>query len=172
MQSMLGRPGLFNALVLDWMSPKCHTLMKPPSGSGVGDSRDALPCDSFAGNLSNRAGVAMAAFGSFVDLLTEIEDPRRAEGKLYRLPHVVLFAILAIVAGANSYRTIHSFIDVHLARLRDAFGVKWRKSRLHDDPWHLATTRSRLGRSCIPPPCRRIARRDERRRSASCGDRW
>jgi hypothetical protein len=73
-------------------------------------------------------GVALAPFSSFVDLLTEIEDPRRAEGKLYRLPHVVLFAILAIVAGANSYRTIHSFIDVHLARLRDAFGVKWRKA--------------------------------------------
>jgi hypothetical protein len=73
-------------------------------------------------------GVALAPFSSFVDLLTEIEDPRRAEGKLYRLPHVVLFAILAIVAGANSYRTIHSFIDVHLARLCDAFGVKWRKA--------------------------------------------
>jgi hypothetical protein len=28
----------------------------------------------------------MAPFGSFVDLLAEIEDPRRAEGKLYRLP--------------------------------------------------------------------------------------
>jgi hypothetical protein len=70
----------------------------------------------------------MAPFSSFVDLLTEIEDPRRAEGKLYRLPHVVLFSILAIVAGANSYRTIHSFIDVHIARLREAFGVKWRKA--------------------------------------------
>ena len=44
------------------------------------------------------------------------------------LPHVVLFSILAIVAGANSYRTIHSFIDVHIARLREAFGVKWRKA--------------------------------------------
>jgi hypothetical protein len=66
----------------------------------------------------------MAPFGSFVDLLTEIEDPRRAEGKLYRLPHVVLFAILAIVTGANSYWTIHSFIDVHITRLCDAFGVK------------------------------------------------
>ena len=46
---------VFNALVLDWMSPKCHTLMKPPSGSGVGDSCDAIPCDSFAGNLHSRA---------------------------------------------------------------------------------------------------------------------
>ena len=65
---------------------------------------------------------------SICDLLAEIKDPRRAEGKLYRLPEVVLFAILAIVAGANSYRAIHSFIDVHLAQLRDAFGVKWRKA--------------------------------------------
>src|SRR6201988_5474461 len=67
-------------------------------------------------------------FAPFVTLLAEIEAPGRAEGNLYRLPHFVLFAILAIVAGANSYRTIHSFIDVHLVRLRDAFGVKWRKA--------------------------------------------
>ena len=65
---------------------------------------------------------------SILTLLAEIEYPRRAEGRLYRLPHVVLFAILAIVAGANSYRTIHSFIDVHLARLRDMFGLKWRRA--------------------------------------------
>src|SRR6188472_1634191 len=70
----------------------------------------------------------MASFTPFPTLLAEIEDPRRAEGKLYRLPYVVLFAILAIVAGANSYRTIHSFIDVHLARLRDVFGLKWRRA--------------------------------------------
>ena len=44
----------------------------------------------------------MGSFTSFVALLAEIEDPRRPEGKLYRLPHVVLFAILAIVSGANS----------------------------------------------------------------------
>ena len=47
-------------------------------------------------------------FTPFLTLLAEIEDPRRAEGKLYRLPHVVLFAIWAMIAGANSYRSIHS----------------------------------------------------------------
>ena len=114
----------------------------------------------------------MASFTPFVTLLAEIEDPRRAEGKLYRLPHVVLFAILAIVAGANSYRTIHSFIDVHLARLRDAFGLKWRKStRLHDDPRHPAATRRRFGGSGVSPPCRRVERRRQDRGPASRGDR-
>lgn len=67
-------------------------------------------------------------FTPFLTLLAEIEDPRRAEGKLYRLPHVVLFAILAMVAGANSYRSIHSFIDVHFVRLRKFFRLKWRRT--------------------------------------------
>src|SRR4051794_22082497 len=70
----------------------------------------------------------MEPFTPFLTLLAEIEDPRRAEGKLYRLPHVMLFAIMAIVAGANSYRTIHTFIDVHLARLREAFHLPWRRA--------------------------------------------
>lgn len=70
----------------------------------------------------------MESFAPLIALLAEIEDPRRAEGKMYRLPDVLLFAILAIVAGANSYRTIHSFIDVHLVRLRKTFGLKWRKA--------------------------------------------
>ena len=52
----------------------------------------------------------------FLTLLADIDDPRRAEGKLYGLPHVILFAILAMVAGASSYRAIHSFINVHLDR--------------------------------------------------------
>ena len=38
----------------------------------------------------------MGSLTPFLTLLSEIEDPRRAEGKLYRLPHVVLFAILAL----------------------------------------------------------------------------
>jgi len=70
----------------------------------------------------------MAPFAAFVSMLSDIEDPRRAEGKLYRLPQVLLFAILAIVSGANSYRAIHSFIEVHLSRLRRTFGLKWRKA--------------------------------------------
>ena len=37
-------------------------------------------------------------------------------------------AVCDLVAAADSYRTIHSFMDVHLAQLRDAFDAKWRKA--------------------------------------------
>jgi len=46
-----------------------------------------------------------------MNLLQDLPDPRRAEGKLYKLPHVLLFAILAIVSGSNSYRGIVTFIS-------------------------------------------------------------
>ena len=67
-------------------------------------------------------------FVHLLELLADIEDPRRAEGKLYKLPHVLLFSILAVMAGANSYRGIHSFVEVHLARLKESFGLVWRRA--------------------------------------------
>ena len=73
----------------------------------------------------------MAAFAPLLDLLAEVPDPRRAEGKLYKLPYVLLFAILAIVTGSNSYRGIVTFIDVHRCRLNEVFGLKWRRAPAH-----------------------------------------
>jgi hypothetical protein len=35
--------------------------------------------------------VAVAAFSPLLDVLAEVPDPRRAEGKLYKLPYVLLF---------------------------------------------------------------------------------
>ena len=66
------------------------------------------------------------AFTHLLAMLCDIADPRRAEGKLYGLPHVFLFSILAVMAGANSYRA--SFIDVHLHRLKQTFGLNWRRA--------------------------------------------
>ena len=68
------------------------------------------------------------AFTHLLAMLCDIADPRRAEGKLYGLPHVFLFSIPAVMAGANSYRAIHSFIDVHLHRLKQTFGLNWRRA--------------------------------------------
>jgi len=81
----------------------------------------------------------VAAFSPLLDMLADVPDPRRAEGKLYKLPHVLLFAILSIVAGCNSYRGVErrrspdivTFIDVHRHRLNAAFGLNWRRAPAH-----------------------------------------
>jgi len=70
-------------------------------------------------------------FSPLLDVLADVPDPRRAEGKLYKLPHVLLFSILAIVTGCNSYRGIVTFIDVHRHRLNAAFSLKWRRAPAH-----------------------------------------
>jgi len=73
----------------------------------------------------------VAAFDPLLELLSEVRDPRRAEGKLYKLPYVLLFSILAIVTGCNSYRGVVTFIDVHRHRLNKTFGLKWRRAPAH-----------------------------------------
>ena len=73
----------------------------------------------------------MAAFSPLLDVLADVPDPRRAQGQLYKLPHVLLFAILAIVTGCNSYRGIVTFIAVHRRRLNATFGLNWRRAPAH-----------------------------------------
>lgn len=70
----------------------------------------------------------MKSFENLLSRLAAISDPRRAEGKLYALPHVLLFSILAIVTGGNSYRSIRTFIEIHRQRLNKAFKISWKKA--------------------------------------------
>lgn len=73
----------------------------------------------------------MTTLAPLMGLLEEVPDPRWAEGKLYTLPHVLLFSILAIVTGCNSYRGIVTFIDVHRRSLNAFFGLNWRRAPAH-----------------------------------------
>ena len=73
----------------------------------------------------------MAPFSPLLGLLAEVPDPRRGQGQKYKLPHVLLFSILAVVTGCDSYRGIVTFIDVHRRRLNAAFGLKWRRAPAH-----------------------------------------
>jgi hypothetical protein len=75
----------------------------------------------------------MKSFNRFLFLLATIADPRRAEGKLYKLQHVLLFSIFAVVSGANSYRTIHTFIETHLRKLKKVFKIKWKKAPCYSE---------------------------------------
>ncbi len=73
----------------------------------------------------------MKSFKPFLSMLAKVPDPRRAEGKLYDLPHILLFSILAIVTGANSYRGIRTFIKTHRTQLNQAFNIHWKKPPVH-----------------------------------------
>jgi len=63
---------------------------------------------------------------SLLEALRSIPDRRRAEGKRFDLATVLLYTILGMVAGANSYRQMHEFIRVHRQRLNEAFGLALR----------------------------------------------
>jgi DDE_Tnp_1-associated len=73
----------------------------------------------------------MRPFDPLLAMLSEVPDPRRAEGKLYKLPYVLLFSILAVVTGGNSFRSIEIFIKVHRRRLNAAFGLCWKRAPAH-----------------------------------------
>ena len=96
----------------------------------------------------------MRSFDPLLAMLGEVPDPRRAEGKLYKLPYVLLFSILAVVTGGNSFRSIETFIKVHrrqLAQLTGSFtNVDQRFTKERHDVSITAKVRPSL-------PCRQTA---------------
>lgn len=62
----------------------------------------------------------------FLELLSQIKDPRRAQGKKWQLGPVLLATILAILSGATSYRKVHGFMQTHRKNLNGAFGFGWK----------------------------------------------
>jgi hypothetical protein len=59
--------------------------------------------------------------------LFKIKDQRRKQGQRYKLGHILLFTILAILSGANSYRKVQKFIVTHYDRLNKVFNLKWKR---------------------------------------------
>lgn len=64
---------------------------------------------------------------TLLSLFSQVSDPRRAQGKMYPLAPILLFTVLAMLAGARSYRQVHAFIQAHLPRLNAAFGQSLRR---------------------------------------------
>ena len=67
-------------------------------------------------------------FGPLLAALAEIRDPRRPQGQRYSLRHLLLFSVLAVLAGATSYQKIITFIAVQRDRLNAAFGACIRRA--------------------------------------------
>jgi predicted transposase YbfD/YdcC len=67
-------------------------------------------------------------FSLLLAALDEIRDPRRPQGRRYALAPLLLFSVLAVLAGATSYQGIITVIDVHRERLNTVFGVRFRRA--------------------------------------------
>lgn len=65
---------------------------------------------------------------TLLSLFSQVSDPRRGQGKIYPLAPILLFTVLAMLAGARSYRQVHGFIQTHLDRLNDGFGLSLRRA--------------------------------------------
>ncbi len=70
----------------------------------------------------------MVPFAPLLSALAEIPDPRRPQGRRYPLAHLLLFSVLAVLAGATSYRGIVTFLAVHRDRLGRIYGVRLRRA--------------------------------------------
>lgn len=63
--------------------------------------------------------------------LFKIKDHRRKQGRRYELGHILLFSILAILSGADSYRKVQKFIVAHYETLNDNFDLNWKRMPAH-----------------------------------------
>src|SRR3954463_8711572 len=70
----------------------------------------------------------MVPFAGLLAALDRIPDPRRRQGRRYGLAHLLLFSVLAVLAGATSYRRIRLFIGLHRERLNATFGARFRRA--------------------------------------------
>jgi hypothetical protein len=72
-----------------------------------------------------------------LDYLKQIPDQRRGQGRMFDLPHLLLFSILAIASGADSYRKMAIFIEENFKTLSDAYNVKWKRAPCYNSLRHL-----------------------------------
>jgi DDE_Tnp_1-associated len=70
----------------------------------------------------------MVPFAPLLAAREQSPDPRRAEGTRYPLAHLLLFSVLAVLAGATSYRGIVTFLAIHRDRLGHGYGVRLRRA--------------------------------------------
>jgi hypothetical protein len=70
----------------------------------------------------------MVAFSNLLAALADVPDPRRAQGKRYPLPYLLVFTVLALLSGARSYRGIITFLEQRRQHLNHHFGVALKRA--------------------------------------------
>jgi len=93
-------------------------------------------------------------FAALLAALAEVPDPRRAQGQRYSMRHLLLFSVLATLAGATSYQKIIAFIALQRGRLNAVFGACFRRAPALNTLRHLFLA---LGRDDLEAAFRRHA---------------
>jgi len=93
-------------------------------------------------------------FAVLLAALAEVPDPRRAQGQRYSMSHLLLFSVLATLAGATSYQKIIAFIALQRERLNVVFGACFRRTPAVNTLRHLFLA---LGRDDLEAAFRRHA---------------
>lgn len=70
----------------------------------------------------------MVPFARLLAALDEVPDPRRAQGKRYPLPYLLLFTVLAVLSGAGSYRGILTFLKQRRLLLNQTFKTELKRA--------------------------------------------
>jgi len=94
-------------------------------------------------------------FAVLLAALAEVPDPRRAQGQRYSMRHLLLFSVLATLAGATSYQKIVAFIALQRERLNAVFGAGFRRAPAVNTLRHLFLA---LGRDDLEAAFRHHAR--------------
>jgi len=53
-----------------------------------------------------------------LNLILRVDDFRKKQGIRYEFAYVIYFTILAVLSGADSYRTIYTFIEARFEELK------------------------------------------------------
>lgn len=70
----------------------------------------------------------MVPFSNLLAALADVPDPRRAQGKRYPLPYLLLFTVLALLSGARSYRGVITFLEQRREHLNSHFRVNLKRA--------------------------------------------
>src|SRR4051794_41695373 len=70
----------------------------------------------------------MVPFAGLLAALDRIPDPRRAQGKRYPLAPLLLFSVLAVLAGPPPSRRVRLFIGARRERLNATFDARFRRA--------------------------------------------
>lgn len=97
----------------------------------------------------------MAPFSRLLEALSDVPDPRRAQGKRYPRPYLLLFTVLALLSGARSYRGVITFLHHRHAFLNEHFGTRLKRAPAVNT---LRTVLQALDRDALEAVFRRHAR--------------